>query len=119
MMSLLLAAALGLSLQPPAARAMETAEPGAETYVPYAGSDGIVEWKADGDRGVYLRSLTGGWYYARTANRCRRLNTATRLGFLTFGSDDLDRFGTLFAEGWRCPLESVTRSPGGGGEREG
>ncbi|HEY0115581.1 MAG TPA: DUF6491 family protein [Allosphingosinicella sp.] len=108
-MSLLLAAALGLALQP-AGAATPAAPDAQETAVPDAGRDGILEWKADGDRALYLRSLTGGWYYARTANRCSRLNSASSLRFLTRGSRDLDRYGAVIAEGWRCPLVSVTRS---------
>jgi hypothetical protein len=110
-------------LLPLAALALFAAQPSApaerESYVPYAGSDGIVGFKADGARGVYIRSLTGGWYYARTANRCGRLRSATSLGFITRGSEDLDRFGAIVAEGQYCPLTSVTRSPPPPGEPRG
>jgi len=81
-----------------------------ESYVPYAGSDGIVGWKADGERGVFIKGLVGGWHYAATSNRCGRLRTATNIGFITRGSSDLDRFGALLVEGSYCPLRSVVRS---------
>ncbi len=92
---------------------------GQETFVPFAGSDGIVGWRADGDRGLFIKALTGGWYYARTAHNCSRLRTAVSIGFVTVGSDDLDRFGSISAEGQRCQLESVTRSSPPPGESDG
>ncbi len=83
-----------------------------ETYVPNVRSEGVAEWEADGERGLYLMSRGGRWYYARTATPCPRLNSAVSLGFETRGPDRLDRNGTVIAEGWRCQLESVTYSEG-------
>lgn len=82
-----------------------------EDSIPFAATE-IHDWKADGDQGVYIQSITGKWYYARTASRCGRLRTAITLGFETRGTDALDKFGAINAEGWRCPLVSVTRSAG-------
>ena len=81
-----------------------------ETYVPNVRSEGVAEWEADGDRGLFIMSQDGGWYYARTAVPCPRLRSSYALAFETRGPDRLDRFGTVIAEGWRCPLVSVTRS---------
>ena len=96
--------ALGLIFSQPSAPAER------EAFVPYAASDGIVGWKADGDRGVFIRGLVGGWYYAATSNRCGRLRGATTIAFVTRGTSDLDRFGALVVEGSYCPLRSVVRS---------
>ena len=83
---------------------------GEESFIPYAGTDGIVEWQVAGEDALYVRALTGGWYLLRTMGRCSTLRTAVSLGFQTSGPDQLDRHGSLIAEGRRCPLFSVTRS---------
>lgn len=84
--------------------------PAEESYVPKVRSEGVAEWRADGERGLYLMSSAGRWYYARTAGPCPRLDSTMTLGFEARGPDRLDRFGTVIAEGWRCQLESVVES---------
>ncbi|MGH6780921.1 MAG: DUF6491 family protein [Sphingomonadaceae bacterium] len=81
-----------------------------ETGIPFVSKDGIQDFKADGDRGLFIRSINGNWYYARTMGPCSRLQTAITLGFETAGIDELDKNGTIIAQGWRCPLKSVTRT---------
>jgi hypothetical protein len=83
---------------------------GEEAAVPFVRSDGVQDWQADGDRGLFIQGINGRWYYARTLGRCGRLATAVSLGFETRGLDELDRHGAIIAEGWRCALSSVTRS---------
>ena len=108
----LLAAVAGLA----AAQAPADERPH-EAYVPYASTDGIVGWRAIGEGGVFVKSLTGGWYYAATINRCRRLRTATNVAFITRGLSDLDRYGAVVAQGSYCPLRSVVRSAPPPGEQ--
>jgi hypothetical protein len=81
-----------------------------ESYVPNVRSEGIETWAADGDRGVYILSRDGNWYYALMANRCRRLRSATSITFDSLGPDRLDRHSTLIVDGWRCPIDSIVRS---------
>ena len=69
----------------------------------------FLEWVADGKNGVYIRAESGKWYYARTQSKCSRLRPATSLSFQT-SRGELDRFGALRVEGWRCPLASVVES---------
>ena len=102
--------ALAVMTVSPAAMA-ETAPPPAETAIPHASRD-IRDWKVDGNRALYIRSLNGKWYHARTANVCSRLATADALGFETRGGGELDKYGAIIAQGWRCPLISVTLSDG-------
>ena len=71
-----------------------------------------IEWKADGENGVFVRAYNGRWYYARTKNPCRRLDTTQRLSFRTAPNGDLDRYSSIVAEGWRCQLSSVVESAG-------
>ena len=84
--------------------------PAEEVSIPFASRDGIQDYKADGDRGLYIRGIHGEWYYAKTQARCGRLVTSDVIGFETSASDRLDRFGALHAQGWRCPLASLTHS---------
>jgi len=84
--------------------------PGEEASIPFANRDGITDYKADGDRGLYIRSANGEWYYARTMAKCGRLRDAITVGFETATNGELDRKGALVAQGWRCPLESLVRS---------
>lgn len=90
-----------------------------ETSIPFVGSDGIQDFRADGDKGLYIRSNDGRWFYAKTMGACPRLTGAISIGFATVGGDQLDRFGAVVAQGWRCPLASVVVStappPRGGG----
>ena len=83
-----------------------------EVAIPFVRSNGILEWRAQGDRQVFIRSSDGNWYVARTMNRCGRLRSAITIGFETRGADQLDRHGALLVEGWRCPLDSVIRVAG-------
>ena len=99
----LLAAAGAAGAQPPA--------PPEETGIAFANRDGISEWKVVGEDRIYLRSATGQWYLARTTAPCRRMKSAMALGFDTAGTDRLDRFGAIIAEGRRCPIASLVRAP--------
>jgi len=81
-----------------------------ETSIPFISSTGIIEWEADGSRGLYIRGVNNSWYYARMQGRCGRLVTANSLGFETSALDELDRHGAILAEGWRCPIASLVAS---------
>lgn len=78
-----------------------------EVRIPRMGS--FLEWVADGQRGVFIRGDTGRWYYARTQARCSRLRPTASVRFVAPGGN-LDRFGSLVVEGWRCPLASVVEA---------
>ena len=79
-----------------------------EVRIPRMGS--FLEWVADGQRGVFIRGDTGRWYYARTQARCARLRPTASVRFVAPGGN-LDRFGSLVVEGWRCrwPASSKPR----------
>lgn len=106
--ALLLAALPVYAVQPPATARGEPTGP--ETSIPFADRDGIADYKAHGDHGLYIRSITGKWYYARTLAPCKRLKSASTVGFETSPGGKLDRFGALRAQGWRCQLASVVQS---------
>ena len=85
-----------------------SAPPGPETNIPFVRSRGVLDWQAAGDDSLYVRGYNGRWYYVRTSNRCVRLRDALTIGFAASGSDQLDRFGAIVAQGMRCPVASVT-----------
>jgi hypothetical protein len=81
-----------------------------EVGIPFVASNGILEWRAASEDLLYIRGFDGKWYQARTMGKCARLLTATALSFDVNVPGELDRHGAIIAEGWRCPLASVTRS---------
>jgi hypothetical protein len=81
-----------------------------ETGIPFVASNGILEWRAASEDLLYIRGFDGKWYQLRTMGKCARLLTATALSFDLNVPGELDRHGAIIAEGWRCPLASVTRS---------
>lgn len=101
--SLILLALLGGCATAPAA-------PDGETAIPFVSSQGVIDWEPAGEDALYVRGSGGKWYLVRTMSPCPRLRTANTLGFDTGGVGQLDRFGAIYAEGWRCSIESITRS---------
>jgi hypothetical protein len=109
MMRFLMASAVAVSVAACAAEAAPL-KVGDEASIPYAHSDGILDWKVAEPDALYVQSMMGRWYLVRTTAPCPRLRSASALGFVTSGVDQLDRFSTIIAEGWRCPVASVTLS---------
>lgn len=104
-------AVTAFSLAAPALAEETPAPPaGEQVAIPFASRD-IIEWKVDGDRGLYIRA-NGKWYYARTQTRCPRMAPAIGFGFEASPGDQFDRYSAIHAQGWRCPLDSVTLSEG-------
>jgi hypothetical protein len=82
----------------------------AETSIPFVASNGISEWRVAGAGAIYIRSIGGRWYLARTMNRCSALDSAITLGFVTSALGELNRYGAIVAEEQRCPIDSLVRS---------
>jgi hypothetical protein len=81
---------------------------GTETAIPRMRD--FLEWVADGKQGLYIRGDTGKWYYAHTEVPCARLRPHTSISFVGARANQLDRYGSIVVEGWRCPLDSVVAS---------
>lgn len=94
-----------------------SADAPAETRIPRMSQ--LLETVVRDNRGVYVRADTGRWYYARARGDCARLRPTAPLGFITNSQGELDRFGAIRAEGWRCQLDSVTESGPPPGRRDG
>lgn len=84
---------------------------GAETAIVGFAQDGMADYRIDGERGAWVRaSLDGRWYYLRTQNPCGRLRGANGFGLDLGPGGRLDKYAAITAQGWRCPLASVTVS---------
>ncbi len=83
----------------------------AQAVIPFANLGGIYDWAADGDRGIYIQSISRQWYYAKLFAPCINLPFAVRVGFVTEpGNGNFDRFSSILVRGQECPVVSLTRS---------
>jgi hypothetical protein len=102
----------------PAAPALKPGElpPGQEGRIPFANArDGILDWRADGERGIWVESPSRQWYYGKFMSSCLGLDFANRVGFDTEANGDFDKFSyVLVRDGFpeRCQLTSLVTSNG-------
>jgi hypothetical protein len=95
----LIGAVPALALAPPARE---------EVRIPHMAH--FLDWRPDGTRGLYVRADSGRWYYARLQADCPRLANRSNVLFETAPNGDLDRYGAVRADGWRCQIASVVAS---------
>lgn len=72
----------------------------------------FLEWIPDGARGFYVRAENARWYYARFATDCPRIAARSNIRFEAAPNGDFDRYGAVYADGWRCQVDSVVASDG-------
>jgi hypothetical protein len=73
----------------------------------------MVNWLADGERGLWIQANNLKWFYARFAQICHGLNSTNSLAFHTLASDNIDRTSFLVLPGGaRCFLQSLSPSAG-------
>jgi len=58
------------------------AEPVAEATISFANLGGINDWRADGDRALYVQGRNQKWYHAELMGSCIDLPNAERIGFV-------------------------------------
>jgi hypothetical protein len=73
---------------------------------------GMLDWRPDGNRALYIRADTGRWYRATLQADCPRLETRSNVRFLAAPNGDFDRYSTVIADGWRCQVASISESGG-------
>lgn len=71
-----------------------------------------LEAVVDDRHGVFIRSYTGQWYYARVNGECPRLTRFASLRFNPSPGGHFDRRSAIRADGWRCLIASVVESDG-------
>jgi hypothetical protein len=84
---------------------------GPEAAILYFRQDGMVDYRIDGPRGIYLLSQHDGWFYLKPEGDCPRLAASDSFGVETGPQGRLDRYSAIIVQGWRCQLASVVRSP--------
>ena len=83
-------------------------------FIPFADHGGISDWRADGTKGLWIRSINGSWYYATFMASCSRLPfIADRLRFIAEPGGELDRWSSIqLPGGGRCYFNNFQASDG-------
>ena len=71
---------------------------------------GMLDWRPDGVRALYIRADTGRWYHATLETDCPRLANQSNIRFIPAPNGDFDRYSTVVADGWRCQVASIAES---------
>lgn len=85
--------------------------PALEESIPFVNFGSIYDWKADGDKGLWIEDIRHKWYYATLQGPCTGLDFATRIGIDARPADTFDGFSAIVVPGWgRCVVRSLTAS---------
>jgi hypothetical protein len=82
-------------------------ETGVETELESSGRM-ILNFEADGDRGVWIEDLRHRWYYGRFITACPGVRFAQAIAVDTRSSARLDRRGQVLFAGDLCPFDRFT-----------
>jgi hypothetical protein len=73
----------------------------------------MINWLADGERGLWIQARHRKWFYARFTAVCQGVNSTNSLAFITRASDRIDRTSSVAVPaGRRCRLRSLVPSGG-------
>lgn len=107
-----LAAALSLG----SAMAESNATPQAakrDASIAFANRGSIWDWRANGQKGLWVQSNDRKWYYATFMGPCVGLNFANSIGFDTGPMGSLDRWSSVIVPRWgKCTFSSFEPSDG-------
>lgn len=82
-----------------------------EVSIPFANFGGIDDWRADGNKALYVKGRRSNeWYYAKLFSTCHGLNFANTIGFESTPPQDFNRYSTILVDGQRCALISLVKS---------
>jgi hypothetical protein len=71
----------------------------------------LLNWLADGERGLWVQADNSRWFYARFANVCAGLRSSNSLVFETGASNRIDRANSVIVSGQRrCGVLDVVPS---------
>ncbi len=86
----------------------------AEASIPFADMrSSIINWQADGERGLWIQDSRKQWYYGTTFGRCDGLEFATQIGIRTRTMNTLDRTSDIVVPNSAtgiCALRSFVKS---------
>ena len=87
--------------------------PAQDVTIPFAAHDGIENWEADGNKGLWIQSRDHRWYYATFFAPCTGLPFHESLGFKFGPSGELDRWSEIITrDAGRCSFTSLVASDG-------
>lgn len=92
---------------------------GEEARIPFPEYGGIESWRAVDDDTLYIEGRSGQWYRAELLGPCIGLRDDVAIGFEITPAGGFDRFSSIFVDGRRCPLRSLTKIDAPPGERRG
>jgi hypothetical protein len=78
--------------------------------IPFADHGGIRDWRADGNRSMWIEGRNGQWYYAQMFGPCFGLNFSDRIGFVVAPYGSFDRYSSVIVDGQKCMVESLRLS---------
>ena len=84
-------------------------ELGVETSILYP-DRAILNFEADGSRGLWLEDQQHRWYYGKFRGRCKGMTYARGMAYKTHGSARFDRSSMIMFEDDFCQLESLVTS---------
>jgi Family of unknown function (DUF6491) len=84
-----------------------------EASIPFANHGGINDWRADGDRGLWVQGINRKWFYAKFLGTCPQLQFANTVGFVSEPSGALNRWSSIrVRHGGRCQFIDFQPSEG-------
>ena len=88
-------------------------ESAVQPSIHFADHGGIYDWRANGDKGIWVQSIGGQWFYGTFMGTCLGLDTALRVGFQSEPTGDFDRWSTVIVpHESRCHLSTFEPSAG-------
>lgn len=96
----------------PAAVAQPVQAPitGRDASIPFASLGGIEDWRANGDKGLWIRGRSHNWYYAELMGSCSGLGFEDRIGFVIEPYGSFDKFSSIVVEGRICHIKTLRES---------
>lgn len=88
----------------------ELAEKPEQAAIHFAGMGGIRDWRADGNRILFVEGRNRQWYKAELFGPCTGLEFEHAIGFVVESDDRFDRFSGVVVDGRVCRLKSLIKS---------
>lgn len=86
---------------------------GRDASIAFANHGTIWDWRANGQKGLWVQSNNRQWYYATFMGPCVGLNFANSIGFDTGPMGSLDRWSSVIVPRWgKCNFSSFEASDG-------
>jgi hypothetical protein len=85
----------------------------ASTAAAFVNRANMINWLADGERGLWIQSDSRAWFYARFVGLCHGLNSTNSLAFETGALSKIDRTTSVVVPGrGHCRVQTVVPSSG-------